>query len=86
MFGKHGNSEVGAWVAFGRQCRVKNSFTNGRSNRNGQVYKNDAQAQKRKMSPAQRLGQHRVKSEQTISRLHRWLNSQLDDHELDLYL
>ena len=44
------------------------------------VYKNDAQAKKRKMSPAQRLRYHRIKSEQTMNRLHRWLNSQIDDH------
>lgn len=47
------------------------------------VYKNDAQAKKRKMSPAQRLRYHRTKSEQTMNRLHRWLNSQLDDHHVE---
>ena len=44
------------------------------------VYRNDAQAQKRKLSPVQRLKHHRVKSEHVMNRLHRWLNSQLDDH------
>lgn len=47
------------------------------------VYRNDAQARKRKLSPAQRLRHHRVKSEHTMNRLHRWLNSQLDDRHVE---
>ena len=47
------------------------------------VYRNDAQAQKRKLSPVQRLKHHRVKSEHVMNRLHRWLNSQLDNHHVE---
>jgi transposase len=43
------------------------------------VYQNDKIAHKKKMSPEQRLRHHRIKSEQTMNRLHRWLKRQFDE-------
>ena len=43
------------------------------------VYHNDKIAHKKKMSPEQRLRHHRIKSEQTMNRLHRWLKRQFDE-------
>jgi transposase len=43
------------------------------------VYRTDAEARKRKLSPTQRLGLHRTKSRQTMTRLHRWLKRQFDE-------
>lgn len=42
------------------------------------VYRNDAIARKRKMSPEKRLQFHRTKSQQTVDRLHRWLKRPFD--------
>ena len=43
------------------------------------VYRNDAEARRRKLSPAQRLQLHRTKSGQTMTRLHNWLQRQFDE-------
>jgi hypothetical protein len=43
------------------------------------VYHNDARASARSMSPAKRLQFHRVKSQQTMQRLHNWLQRQFDE-------
>ncbi len=43
------------------------------------VYRTDAEARKRKLSPAKRLQLHRVKSQQTMTRLQNWLKRQFDD-------
>jgi hypothetical protein len=43
------------------------------------VYRTDAEARKRKLSPAQRLQLHRTKSGQTMTRLHIWLQRQFDE-------
>jgi len=43
------------------------------------VYRTDAEARKRKLSPAKRLQLHRTKSQQTMTRLHNWLQRQFDD-------
>jgi len=42
------------------------------------VYRNDAEARKRKLSPKKRLQLHRTKSGQTMTRLHNWLQRQFD--------
>lgn len=42
------------------------------------VYQHDKIARQKNMSPEQRLRHHRVKSEQTMNRLHRWLQHQFD--------
>ena len=44
------------------------------------VYRTDALARKRKLSPAKRLQLHRTKSGQTMSRLHNWLRRQFDQN------
>lgn len=43
------------------------------------VYRTDAEARKRKLSPGKRLQLHRTKSQQTMTRLHNWLKRQFDD-------
>ena len=43
------------------------------------VYHNDKIAREKKMSPEKRLRHHRIKSEQTMNRLHRWLERQFDE-------
>jgi hypothetical protein len=43
------------------------------------VYRTDAEARKRKLSPAQRLQLHRTKSGQAMTRLHIWLQRQFDE-------
>jgi hypothetical protein len=43
------------------------------------VYRTDAAARLRKLSPAQRLQLHRTKSGQTMTRLHNWLKRQFDE-------
>lgn len=43
------------------------------------VYRTDAEARKRKLSPAKRLQLHRTKSQPTMTRLRNWLKRQLDD-------
>jgi len=43
------------------------------------VYRTDAEARKRELSPAQRLRLHRIKSQQTMTRLHNWLKRQFDE-------
>ena len=43
------------------------------------VYRTEAAARKRKLSPAQRLQLHRTKSGQTMTRLHNWLKRQFDE-------
>jgi hypothetical protein len=43
------------------------------------VYQNDKIARKKQMSPEKRLRHHRIKSEQTMNRLHRWLERQFDE-------
>jgi hypothetical protein len=43
------------------------------------VYHNDKIARQRNMSPEKRLRYHRIKSEHTMNKLHRWLKRQLDD-------
>jgi hypothetical protein len=43
------------------------------------VYRTDAEARKRRLSPAKRLQLHRTKSQQTMTRLHNWLQRQFDD-------
>lgn len=45
----------------------------------GKVYHNDEVARRKKMSPERRLQYHRIKSEQTVRGLHRWLQRQLDE-------
>ena len=47
------------------------------------VYQNDKIARRQKMSPEKRLRYHRIKSEQTMNRLHRWLKRQLDDKRVE---
>ncbi len=47
------------------------------------VYRTDAQAHKRNLSPAKRLQLHRTKSEQTMKRLHGWLQRQFDDRKVE---
>jgi len=42
------------------------------------VYHTDAEARRRKLSPAKRLQLHRTKSERTMKRLHNWLKRQFD--------
>lgn len=44
----------------------------------GVVYRTDAEARKRELSPAKRLQLHRTKSQQPMKRLHNWLKRQLD--------
>jgi hypothetical protein len=43
------------------------------------VYRNDAEARRRKLSPEKRLQLHRTKSGQTMTRLHNWLQRQFDE-------
>jgi len=43
------------------------------------VYRTDAEARKKNLSPSQRLQLHRTKSQQTMTRLHSWLKRQFDD-------
>ena len=43
------------------------------------VYRNEANARKRQLSPDKRLRFHRIKSQQTMDRLHDWLNRQFDE-------
>jgi hypothetical protein len=43
------------------------------------VYRNDADARRRKLSPAQRLQLHRTKSGQAMTRLRNWLQRQFDE-------
>jgi len=47
------------------------------------VYHNDNVARKKKMSPEERLRYHRIKSEQTMKRLHRWLQRQFEDRRVE---
>jgi len=47
------------------------------------VYRNDAAARKRKLTPAQRLQFHRTKSGQTMTRLHDWLKRQFDEKRVE---
>ena len=47
------------------------------------VYRTDAEARKRKLSPAKRLQLHRTKSQQAMSRLHHWLRRQFDDKQVE---
>jgi len=43
------------------------------------IYKNDADARKRKLSPEERLRLHQAESRSTMDDLHSWLNRQLDE-------
>jgi hypothetical protein len=43
------------------------------------VFRTDAEARKRALSPTKRLQLHRSKSQQTMTRLHNWLTRQLDE-------
>jgi hypothetical protein len=43
------------------------------------VYRTDAEARKRKLSPGKRLQLHRTKSQQTMTRLHNWMKRQFDE-------
>jgi hypothetical protein len=43
------------------------------------VYRTDAEARKKKLSPAKRLRLHRTKSQQSMKRLHNWLKRQFDE-------
>jgi transposase len=43
------------------------------------IYKIDADARKRKLSPEERLRLHQAESRSTMDDLHRWLNRQLDE-------
>ena len=43
------------------------------------VYRTDAEARKRKLSPTKRLQLHRTKSQQTMTRLHNWMKRQFDE-------
>ena len=43
------------------------------------VYRTDAEARKRKLSPTKRLQLHRVKSQQTMTRLQNWLKRQFEE-------
>lgn len=43
------------------------------------VYRTDAEARKRQLSPARRLQLHRTKSGQAMNRLHNWLQRQFDE-------
>ena len=43
------------------------------------IYKNDAVARKRKLSPEDRLHLHQAESSSIMEELHTWLNLQLDD-------
>ena len=43
------------------------------------VYRTDAMARKRKLSPTKRLQLHRTKSQQTMTHLHNWMKRQLDE-------
>ena len=43
------------------------------------VYRTEAEARKRSLSPAKRLRLHRTKSQQTMTRLHNWLKRQFDE-------
>lgn len=47
------------------------------------VYRNDANAIKRRLSPDKRLKHHRVKSQQTMDRLHNWLNRQFREKNVE---
>lgn len=47
------------------------------------VYHNDKIARQKKMSPKRRLQHHRIKSEQTMQRLHRWLKRQFDEKRVE---
>jgi transposase len=47
------------------------------------VYQNDKIARRQKMSPEKRLRHHRIKSQQTMNRLHHWLKRQLDDQRVE---
>jgi transposase len=47
------------------------------------VYKNDAIAKKRKMSPAERLSFHQAKSGPLMAKLHAWLGKQLADKKVE---
>ncbi len=47
------------------------------------VYHNDKIAREKKMSPGNRLRHHRIKSEQTMRRLHRWLQRQFDEKRVE---
>ncbi len=44
------------------------------------VYRNDAEAKRQNLSPGKRLKLHRIKSQQTMDRLRRWLDKQFDEH------
>lgn len=47
------------------------------------VYHNDKIAKQKKMSPEKRLRHHRIKSEQTMQRLHRWLRRQFEEKRVE---
>ena len=47
------------------------------------VYRNEANAQKKKLSPEKRLRFHRIKSQQTMDRLHKWLTRQFDEKRVE---
>lgn len=47
------------------------------------VYHNDKLARKSKLSPTKRLRFHRIKSQQTMERLHRWLEAQINERRVE---
>ncbi len=47
------------------------------------VYRNDANARKRGLTPQKRLQLHRIKSGQTMDRLQQWLNRQFDEKRVE---
>ena len=47
------------------------------------VYHNDKIAREKKMPPEKRLRHHRIKSEQTMQRLQRWLTRQFDEKRVE---
>jgi len=47
------------------------------------VYRVEAEAKKKKLTPQKRLKLHRVKSRQVMDRLHRWLVRQFDDRVVE---
>jgi hypothetical protein len=47
------------------------------------VYRNDANARKRGLTPQKRLQLHRIKSQQTMDRLHNWLSRQFDEKRVE---
>jgi transposase len=47
------------------------------------VYRNETNTQRRKLSPQKRLQFHRIKSQQTMSRLHNYLVRQFDEKRVE---